>query len=73
MQQSREVIDSIIKEKTGTSFSGRPDIFTDTGENETSFESNHRGVCLFCVPVVYGITTGFGKFARTVIPVHKLQ
>ncbi|XP_050001483.1 histidine ammonia-lyase isoform X2 [Alexandromys fortis] len=39
VQQSREVIDSIIKEKT----------------------------------VVYGITTGFGKFARTVIPVHKLQ
>uniref|UniRef100_A0AAY5LAL0 Histidine ammonia-lyase n=1 Tax=Esox lucius TaxID=8010 RepID=A0AAY5LAL0_ESOLU len=24
-------------------------------------------------PVVYGITTGFGKFARTVIPVHKLK
>uniref|UniRef100_A0A673ZK41 Histidine ammonia-lyase n=1 Tax=Salmo trutta TaxID=8032 RepID=A0A673ZK41_SALTR len=23
--------------------------------------------------VVYGITTGFGKFARTVIPVHKLK
>lgn len=24
-------------------------------------------------PVVYGITTGFGKFARTVIPVSKLK
>uniref|UniRef100_A0A0E9VQ24 Uncharacterized protein n=1 Tax=Anguilla anguilla TaxID=7936 RepID=A0A0E9VQ24_ANGAN len=23
--------------------------------------------------VVYGITTGFGKFARTVIPVSKLK
>ncbi|XP_017717244.1 PREDICTED: histidine ammonia-lyase isoform X2 [Rhinopithecus bieti] len=39
VQKSREVIDSIIKEKT----------------------------------VVYGITTGFGKFARTVIPINKLQ
>ncbi|KAK2495176.1 hypothetical protein MC885_002351 [Smutsia gigantea] len=39
VQKSREVIDSIVKEKT----------------------------------VVYGITTGFGKFARTVIPVNKLQ
>ncbi|XP_010627471.1 histidine ammonia-lyase isoform X2 [Fukomys damarensis] len=39
VQQSREVIDKIIEEKT----------------------------------VVYGITTGFGKFARTVIPVNKLQ
>ncbi|XP_030893359.1 histidine ammonia-lyase isoform X3 [Leptonychotes weddellii] len=39
VQKSREVIDSIVKEKT----------------------------------VVYGITTGFGKFARTVIPVSKLE
>ncbi|XP_069346542.1 histidine ammonia-lyase isoform X1 [Eulemur rufifrons] len=39
VQKSREVIDSIVKEKT----------------------------------VVYGITTGFGKFARTVIPNNKLQ
>lgn len=39
VQQSREVVDSIIKERT----------------------------------VVYGITTGFGKFARTVIPANKLQ
>ncbi|XP_025782209.1 histidine ammonia-lyase [Puma concolor] len=39
VQKSREVIDSIIKEKT----------------------------------VVYGITTGFGKFARTIIPVNKLE
>uniref|UniRef100_A0A452QVY7 Histidine ammonia-lyase n=1 Tax=Ursus americanus TaxID=9643 RepID=A0A452QVY7_URSAM len=39
VQKSREVIDSIVKEKT----------------------------------VVYGITTGFGKFARTVIPVNKLE
>ncbi|XP_011789612.1 PREDICTED: histidine ammonia-lyase isoform X2 [Colobus angolensis palliatus] len=39
VQKSREVIDSITKEKT----------------------------------VVYGITTGFGKFARTVIPINKLQ
>ncbi|XP_012378026.1 histidine ammonia-lyase isoform X1 [Dasypus novemcinctus] len=39
VQKSREVIDSIVKEKT----------------------------------VVYGITTGFGKFARTVIPVGKLE
>lgn len=34
--------------------------------------------CLFVVVVffplvVYGITTGFGKFARTVIPVNKLE
>ncbi|XP_037016088.2 histidine ammonia-lyase isoform X1 [Artibeus jamaicensis] len=39
VQKSREVIDSIIKERT----------------------------------VVYGITTGFGKFARTVIPIDKLE
>uniref|UniRef100_A0A8D0PSI4 Histidine ammonia-lyase n=1 Tax=Sus scrofa TaxID=9823 RepID=A0A8D0PSI4_PIG len=39
VQKSREVIDSIVKEKT----------------------------------VVYGITTGFGKFARTIIPVSKLE
>ncbi|TEA33004.1 hypothetical protein DBR06_SOUSAS7410062 [Sousa chinensis] len=39
VQNSREVIESIVKEKT----------------------------------VVYGITTGFGKFARTVIPVSKLE
>uniref|UniRef100_A0A8C0LHA0 Histidine ammonia-lyase n=1 Tax=Canis lupus dingo TaxID=286419 RepID=A0A8C0LHA0_CANLU len=39
VQKSREVIESIVKEKT----------------------------------VVYGITTGFGKFARTVIPVNKLE
>ncbi|XP_064347677.1 histidine ammonia-lyase isoform X2 [Camelus dromedarius] len=39
VQKSREVIDSIVKEKT----------------------------------VVYGITTGFGKFARTVIPTSKLE
>ncbi|XP_066866020.1 histidine ammonia-lyase isoform X2 [Kogia breviceps] len=39
VQSSREVIESIVKEKT----------------------------------VVYGITTGFGKFARTVIPVSKLE
>uniref|UniRef100_A0A8C8CLC9 Histidine ammonia-lyase n=1 Tax=Oncorhynchus tshawytscha TaxID=74940 RepID=A0A8C8CLC9_ONCTS len=32
-------------------------------------------IYLFIFPfwVVYGITTGFGKFARTVIPVHKLK
>nr|XP_020862122.1 histidine ammonia-lyase isoform X2 [Phascolarctos cinereus] len=39
VQDSREVIESIVREKT----------------------------------VVYGITTGFGKFARTVIPTNKLR
>ncbi|XP_027711560.1 histidine ammonia-lyase isoform X2 [Vombatus ursinus] len=39
VQDSREVIESIVREKT----------------------------------VVYGITTGFGKFARTVIPISKLR
>lgn len=29
--------------------------------------------CLFFILVVYGITTGFGKFARTVIPISKLE
>lgn len=75
MQKSREVIDSIVKEKTGILFSlCHTILFIDFLKNGLYLMVPY--LFLFCfvfVLVVYGITTGFGKFARTVIPVNKLE
>lgn len=70
MQKSREVIDSIIKEKTGIVFSLCPTILFI---NRTKRPASNCTMSVFFVVVVYGITTGFGKFARTIIPVNKLE
>ena len=53
MKQSRELIESIVKEN-----------------KVWKFEEDCQNS--FFVQVVYGITTGFGKFARTVIEKDKL-
>ena len=53
MKQSRELIESIVKEN-----------------KVWKFEEDCQNSVL--AQVVYGITTGFGKFARTVIEKDKL-
>lgn len=74
MQKSREVIDSIVKEKTGILFYVIQ-FFLLTFKKWPASNGTMSVIVLFCffVLVVYGITTGFGKFARTVIPVSKLE
>lgn len=66
MVQSRELLDTIVKENKGE------DSSTVVGLNVAPVPE-FTDLLLIFPPVVYGITTGFGKFARTVIPISKLK
>lgn len=66
MVQSRELLDTIVKENKGKNSS------MVIGLNVAPVPE-FTDLLLIFSPVVYGITTGFGKFARTVIPVSKLK
>lgn len=62
--KSRELLDTIVKENKGR------DAKRVVERRAVPLKCGFR---LFLLAVVYGITTGFGKFARTVIPVSKLK
>ncbi len=67
--QSRELLDTIVKENKGVN-----QLLQNSSISEISdFLYSILSISLSVPPVVYGITTGFGKFARTVIPVSKLK
>lgn len=77
--QSRELLDTIVKENKGKNTNTVSSFnVNQLLQNSSISEISHAVYSLFCLshsvsPVVYGITTGFGKFARTVIPVSKLK
>ena len=71
MKQSRALIDSIVKENKVRSENKERQLLTPLlGKPWLLIEIVNLYLCR---QVVYGITTGFGKFARTVIEKDKLS